>query len=256
MSSKDVEDFTKGTPSKNKLKEVIDLLKNLSADKELPWIQDPNTDLRTGGDSNQISGNVPSEPMYLQEDDINTNVSSESPVSKTFVQKGKDFDSYVNQFDGIAFKTKEYESVTNYKVSTPVLIEGQPISGDVSDIAKSQNNKTIIGVKYESSNPNTGENNKTVILKQRDGNNFVFTAFQVSKGSDSLKEETPPQLPTKNRPEKQPTGNNEPSSNENPNMNSNNEDSLDSVIVSKSKPFLDPIEGGKILSDFLNTIEP
>lgn len=84
------------------------------------------------------------------------------------------------------------------------------------------NQKTLF-IKYESTD-DFGNSTVTIIKKLREGTDLVFTAFQTTK---------PQQSPE----DKEPT----------------NEG--DTVIVNKSKPFRDEIEGGNILSKMLEKLE-
>jgi hypothetical protein len=238
MSAQDVDDFTRGKnlPSK-KIKEIIECLKGLKTD--------PRVDLRydiTGAGS---GGQKPIEPMYLEsrddvkfdttgkpidphyveedstlppenlgrkgvavagsnylyedgDDDINVN-----PIAKTFKQQGN-FEQYIQRFSGLELKPKEIESIINYINAKPTKMDKFSVRYEGTD---DFNNNTI-----------------TVIKKLREGNDLVFTVFQVTtqQTPESGKEATP----TENE-----------------------------IIVNKSRAFRDEIEGGKILADLLQKLK-
>jgi len=194
ISSKDVDDFIyKKSITKKKLNETIDHLKNLI---------DPRTDLRydiTGANS---TGGTPVEPMYLDEegDDVTT---ERNPIAKTFQQKGN-FEQYIQRFSGLEIKPKEFESITNYTEAKPTKVDKYSIRYEGTD---EFSNSTI-----------------TVIKKLREGNDLVFTAFQISKSQNTQDAE---QQPTEE----------------------------DDIVVNKSVSFRDEIEGGKILADMIPKLE-
>lgn len=243
MSPQDVDDFTHGKDlPKEKLKEIINALKGLDIDLG-------KNDLRTSFTTANDCGGKPVEPMYLenmklvmkdttgkpidphylqQEDstlppedlgrkgvavpgsnyldeegdddssDVNVN-----PIAKTFKQQGN-FEQYIQKFSGLEIKPKEMESITNYTNAKPTKVDK-------------------FSVRYE----NTDEfsnNTITVIKKLREGNDLVFTVFQVT--SQQAPEDGKEANPTENE-----------------------------IMVNKSRAFRDEVEGGRILADMLQKLE-
>lgn len=176
LSSNDVNSFIKNKPSKQKINEVVKILKEVSITPS------------------------PIEPMYLDEEDDDTAV-ERNPIAKTFTQKGN-FEQYIQRFSGLEMKPKEYESITNYTKTKPI-----------------KQNKFF--VRYESTD-DFGNSTITMIKKLREGNDLVFTTFQVNKSQNV---EQPIEKPEE-----------------------------DDVIVNKSVSFRDEIEGGKILADVLQKL--
>jgi hypothetical protein len=243
MSAQDVDDFTHGKDlPKEKLKEIINSLKGLDIDLG-------KNDLRTSFTTANDCGGHPVEPMYLEyknntmkdttgkpidphylqqedstlppdnlgrkgvavpgsnyldEEDNDTNSDTNvNPVAKTFKQQGN-FEQYIQKFSGLEIKPKEMESITNYTNAKPTKVDK-------------------FSVRYE----NTDEfsnNTVTVIKKLREGNDLVFTVFQVTS-------------------QQAPEGGEEASPTEN------------EIMVNKSRSFRDEVEGGRILADMLQKLE-
>lgn len=191
MSEKDVDDFTHGKNlPKKKLKEIIDILKNLFDTDETV--------------NNRNTGMNPLESMTLESQMDDPNQTEQNPVAKTFNQQGN-FDEYIRKFSGLELKPKELDSVTNYSNAKPTKMDKFLVRYESTD---EFNNNTI-----------------TVIKKLREGTDLVFTIFQSStqqNGTDSQGKES--------------IGQNE-------------------IIVTKSRSFVDEIEGGKILSDLLQKLD-
>jgi hypothetical protein len=165
ISSKDVDDFIhKENRSKDKLNELINVLKNLSQNDEIPSVQDPLTDLRTGTGSTFSSGMSPEEPMYLENQLDDPNQVDQNPVAKTFTQNGN-FEEYVNRFSGLELKPKEMESINNYSESKPTKVDK-------------------FSIRYESTD-DFSNNTISVIKKLREGNDLVFTIFQSATQEQS-----------------------------------------------------------------------
>lgn len=206
MSSQDVDDFTHGKNiPKKKIEEVIEMLKNLSANDENPAFQDPTTDLRTPS-INTNTGMSPVEPMTLENQIDDPNQTEQNPVAKTFNQQGN-FEEYTGKFSGLKLKPKELESITNYSNAKPTKIDE-------------------FSVRYESSDE-FNNNTITVIKKLREGTDLVFTVFQSS---------------TQQQKTSEPQGEDKPTEENN-------------IIVTKSRSFVNDIEGGKILSDLLQKLD-
>lgn len=122
----------------------------------------PCEDLRTDF-TTASGGNVPIEPMYLQEEDDQTN-----PVSNTFVQKGKNFEEYINTFSGLQFKPKELEAVSN--------LEKQP-----------ENTNDQFSLKFKTSDVDGNEEH--IIKKLRQGNDLVFVDFMKTTSINTNSED-------------------------------------------------------------------
>jgi hypothetical protein len=86
-------------------------------------------------------------------DDSNVN-----PIAKRFVQKGKEFEQYIQMFSGLEIKPKEMESINNYSSAKPTKVDK-------------------FSIRYESADE-FGNSTITVIKKLREGNDLVFTAFE------------------------------------------------------------------------------
>jgi hypothetical protein len=96
-------------------------------------------------------------------EDADATAVDKNPIAKTFTQKG-DFEQYVNRFQGLEIKPKEFEAVTNYQKTKPTTFDKFSIRYENTD---DFNNSTT-----------------TVIKKLREGNKLVFTAFQINKASE------------------------------------------------------------------------
>jgi hypothetical protein len=190
--------------SREKLEEIIGCLKSLKSDE-----------LGIRGDitGNSSTGGSPIEPMYLDEEEDDTQA-QQNPITNTFTQTGKKFEEYIGEFDGLPFSPKEADAI--------YLHQTEPITPTKEDQAK----KTPIRfVKYQKSDD--FNSTTTIILKQRQGNDLIFTAFQLNKPAQEAPVDTA-------KPEEKPEG--------------------DNIQVSKSKSFRDEIEGGKVLADMLEKL--
>lgn len=98
------------------------------------------------------------EPSYLQENQSN-------PVSKEFTVKGKEYESYVNEFKGIPFTQKEHDSINNFTEEKPIKADNIVIRYETTD--DFQNNTT------------------TTIKKLKEGNTFIYSAFSKYTSSKS-----------------------------------------------------------------------
>lgn len=192
ISNQDVNDFIKNkTVSKEKLKEMADCLHSLRG-----------IDVRQDTTGTSFSGKGPTEPMNLEENGDNTDPTAErNPIAKTFQQKGN-FEQYVDKFSGLEIKPMESESIINYS-------NGKPTKMDK------------FSIRYESSDE-FSNNTITIIKKLREGNDLVFTAFQINSSSNDDGGQTQGE---------------------------------DDIIVNKSISFKTEIEGGKILADMLAKLE-
>lgn len=211
MSPQDVDDFTHGKNlPKKKLEEIINCLEGLRVDS-LGTPIEPTLEYKT--DVQFDTTGKPIDPHFLgEEGDSET---EQNPIANTFTQSGKKFEEYVGEFDGIQFSPKESEAIYLYKT--------EPITPTKEDEAKKV---PIKYVKYQKTDDFSS--NTTIILKQRQGNDLVFTAFQLNKPAQE-----------------------EPTDQANPEETPD----TDNIQVSKSKSFRDEIEGGKVLSDMLQKLE-
>lgn len=205
MSSQDVDDFTHGKNlPKKKLDEIIECLKSLKGDE-----------MGLRGDitgTSDVSGKGPIEPMHLEEEEEDTG-EEQNPIAKTFTQQGN-FQQYLGGFDGLPFSPKEAEAIYLYKT--------RPVTPTKSD---ELSRTPIKFVKYEKTDD--FNSTTTIVLKQRQGNDLVFTAFQLSKQTHEAPAEP-------GKPAEKPEG--------------------DNIIVNRSKSFRDDIEGGQILANMLEKL--
>lgn len=184
----------------------------------------------------------PQEPMWVSEDN---NQSDRDVIAKTFNVQG-DFDPYVNKNRGIQFSSKENDTIANY-------------TDDVTPTAQDQ-----FMIRYETTD-DFGNNTTTVVKKYRQGNQFVFAAFTHHDNSIEKPESEEPKShpPTNNaikipQPQKQPNVNagkvNKQPQSSIPQIKEGNEDISKDIIVTKTIPFSDEIQGADILSDFLRKL--
>lgn len=112
ISSKDVEDFTRGKNlPKKKLNEIIDCIKQLKED----------------------SVSIKSSPIYVSEEGEDTNTEVDiNPIAKTFTQKG-DFEQYIQRFSGLEIKPKEMDSINNYSNAKPTKVDKFSVRYESSD---------------------------------------------------------------------------------------------------------------------------
>jgi len=133
-------------------------------------------------------------------------------IAKTFSTKD-DFDSYVNQHRGIQFTPKEIQAVVGFKGAQPT--QQDPFF-----------------VKYEKSD-DFGTNQTVVVKKQKENNQFCWTAFANYQNADE--DETP-------------AGTGEPNAGEEVTVN-------DQIRIIKSIAFVNDSDGADILGDFLIELE-
>lgn len=203
------------------------------------------------------TGNVGGETDIGNPD--NALVNEETPnternvVAKTFPEKGGVI-TKSNQDRGVQFAPKEIETINNFKkVITPTA-----------------NDPWVI--RYETTD-GFGDNKTTVIKKHQQGNQFCFTAYtKHDKGYPEPKEE--PKMPQKppaakgplpqqkgksptgglSKMPQQPTRTSMPVTGT-PKKMMESDMPNDQIIVTKTIPFTDEIEGADILADFLRTLK-
>jgi hypothetical protein len=166
----------------------------------------------------QYTGNVGGETDI--EADGNMLVSEEegkNVVAKTFDTNG-DFDSYVAQNRGIEITGKEQQAILGFK-----------------DLKPTQQTKFFI--KYESADE-FGNNTTLVIKKQREGNQFCWTAFSKNESAQEKPE------PVGAMAEQDATG-----------MDTDDMTVEDPIRISKSITFSDDMAGSEILGDFLRQLD-
>jgi hypothetical protein len=146
---------------------------------------------------------VPGSNYLDEEGDDDSSDTNVNPVAKTFKQQGN-FEQYIQKFSGLEIKPKELESITNYTNAKPTKMDK-------------------FSVRYEGTDE-FSNNTITVIKKLREGNDLVFTIFQVTS-------------------QQAPEGGEEANPTEN------------EIMVNKSRSFRDEVEGGRILADMLQKLE-
>jgi hypothetical protein len=156
------------------------------------------------------------EPMYLQEDDTETNI---NPIAKTIPSIKRNFEQYVAEHLGHPLGTKEKEALNTFQDTKPTKVSREEIRYETTDEFQ--------------------QSTTTVIKKMRSGTDFVFTAFiKHSKPETPDEKEAPPEAGAETGPT--PTA---------------KEAGVDEIIVTNSIPFKDEIKGGSILAEFLKKLD-
>ena len=162
------------------------------------------------------------EPMYLEEQEQTVN-----PVAKTFTKKG-DFEQTVNSFKGVQFDDKEMQAIHNYMETKPSELDRFHISYDTTD--SFGNNTTTVVKKLIEKNASGGNNNGQP--------QTVYTAF--TKYSNVNKDQE---------------GNEQPPMQEQESLPPSASPGQDEIIITKSAPFVDAVQGSEIIGNFLKKLD-